>query len=310
MDCRMELRQLAYFEVIAEELHFGRASLRLSVAQPALTRQVQQLEKELGVQLFDRSHRRIRLTDAGQAFLIEARELLAKAEQAKDSARRAALGETGRLTVAFVGSATYGPLPLILRAFRERFPAVHLLLDEMDSSAQGAALLDRRVDVGFLRTPLADPELASETLLREPIVVALPQGHPLSRRTSVPLAELAGEPFVLFHRGQQPGYAEVVLAVCAAAGFQPRLAQEAIEVQTAIGLVGAGFGVCLVPEAVRGLRRPGVVYRPLESPPPMTELVAVYRRDNRGPAVREFLNAVRMGFSRNRAAPVAGRRRK
>jgi DNA-binding transcriptional LysR family regulator len=306
----VELRQLAYFEVIAEESHFGRASQRLAVAQPALTRQVQQLERELGVQLFDRSHRRIRLTDAGQAFLIEARELLAKAEQAKDSARRAARGETGRLTVAFVGSATYSPLPLILRSFREHFPKVHLLLDEMDSSAQGAALLDRRVDVGFLRTALHDSELSSETLLREPIVVALPRGHPLSRRSAVPLSDLATEPFVLFHRSQQPGYADVVLAVCAAAGFQPRLAQEAVEVQTAIGLVGAGFGVCLVPESVHGLRRPGVVYRPLESPQPMTELVAVYRKDNRSPAVREFLKAVRAGFARNRATPEVRRKRR
>jgi DNA-binding transcriptional LysR family regulator len=144
----MELRQLAYFEVIAEESHFGRASQRLSVAQPALTRQIQQLERELGVQLFDRAHRRIRLTEAGQALLVEARQLLAQAEQAKAAARRAARGETGRITVAFVGSATYGPLPLILRSFRERFPRVHLMLDEMDSSGQGAALMDRRVDVG------------------------------------------------------------------------------------------------------------------------------------------------------------------
>lgn len=301
----MELRQLAYFEVIAEESHFGRAGQRLSVAQPALTRQIQQLERELGVQLFDRSHRRIRLTEAGQALLGEARELLAKAEQAKDAARRAAHGETGRITVAFVGSATYSPLPLILRSFREKFPRVHLLLDEMDSAAQGAALMDRRVDAGFLRTPLNDPELVSETLLREPIVVALPQGHPLSRRPAVKLKELAGEPFVLFHRSQRTGYADVVLAVCAAAGFKPRLAQEAVEVQTAIGLVAAGFGVCLVPQAVNGLRRPGVVYRPLQSPPPMTELVTVYRRDNRAPALREFLSAVRDGFARSHPPAAA-----
>lgn len=305
----MEFRQLAYFEVIAEESHFGRASQRLQVAQPALTRQIQQLERELGVQLFDRSHRRIRLTDAGHAFLDESRRLLAAAEQAKEAARRAARGETGRLTVAFVGSATYGPLPLILRAFRERFPAVHLLLDEMDSAAQSAGLLERRVDVGFLRTPLGDAELAAETLLREPIVAALPQGHPLAKRAEVPLAELAGEPFVLFHRSEQPSYADVVLEVCAKAGFRPRLAQEATEVQTAIGLVGAGFGVCLVPEAVHGLRRPGVVYRPLRRPVPMTELVAIYRRDNRSPALREFLNAARTGFPRNRPSPLSGGRK-
>lgn len=305
----MELRQLAYFEVIAAESHFGRASQRLAVAQPALTRQIQQLERELGVQLFDRSHRRIQLTDAGQAFLIEARELLAKAEQAKDSARRAARGETGRLTVAFVGSVTYSPLPLILRSFREHFPKIHLLLDEMDSSAQGTALLDRRVDVGFLRTPLNDPELVSETLLREPIIAAMPQGHALSRRPTVQLGDLSSEMFVLFPRSQQPAFADVVLAACAAAGFQPRLAQEATEVQTAIGLVAAGFGVCLVPEAVQGLRRPGVVYRALENPQPITELVAVYRKDNRAPAVREFLNTVRAGFARGHPpAPTRSKR--
>ncbi|HEY2585584.1 MAG TPA: LysR family transcriptional regulator [Tepidisphaeraceae bacterium] len=305
----MELRQLVYFEVIAEESHFGRASERLHVAQPALTRQIQQLERELGVQLFDRSHRRIRLTEAGHAFLEETRRLLAGAEQAKEAARRAARGETGRLTVAFVGSATYGPLPLILRAFRERFPSVHLLLDEMDSSAQSAALLERRVDVGFLRTRLGDAELAAETLLREPIVAAIPQGHPLAKRAEVPLADLAGEPFVLFHRSEQPSYADVVLEVCAKAGFRPRLAQEATEVQTAIGLVGAGFGVCLVPEAVHGLRRAGVVYRPLRRPVPMTELVANYRRDNRSPALREFLNAVRTGFARHRPPALPQGRR-
>jgi DNA-binding transcriptional LysR family regulator len=144
--------------------------------------------------------------------------------------------------------------------------------------------------------------------LREPIVAALPQGHTLARRAAVKLKELASEPFVLFHRSQQPGYADVVLAVCAAAGFQPRLAQEATEVQTAIGLVGAGFGVCLVPQAVNGLRRPGVVYRPLEKPVPMTELVAVYRKDNRAPAVREFLSAVRAGFAKSH--PVATPRAK
>ena len=121
------------------------------MAQPALTRQVQQLERELGVQLFDRSHRRIRLTDAGQAFLTEARELLAKAERAKDAARRAARGETGRLTVAFVGSVTYSPLPLILRSFREHFPKVHLLLDEMDSSAQGACSIVGSTSAFFAR---------------------------------------------------------------------------------------------------------------------------------------------------------------
>jgi DNA-binding transcriptional LysR family regulator len=294
----MELRQLRYFKAVAEELHFGRAGEKLAVAQPALSRQVQALEKELRVDLFDRTRRRVRLTEAGKVFLAATTRLLALAEQMVEAARRAGRGETGRLIVAFVGSAMYGPLPTALRAFRDRFPGIDLVLDETETTVQHRALLESRIDVGLLRAPFNDPELVAETLLREPIIVALPRRHALGRRAELKLGELAGEPFVFFPRGTQPSYADGVWAACVAAGFQPRVVQEAIEMQTAIGLVAAGFGVCLVPAAVRGLRRPGVIYRPLADNAPTTVLVATYRRDNLSPVLREFLHTVRTESAR------------
>jgi DNA-binding transcriptional LysR family regulator len=207
--------------------------------------------------------------------------------------QRAARGEIGHLTVAFVGSAMYGPLPAALRSFRSRFPGVHLLLDEMETSLQRRALLERRIDVGLLRAPLRDAELASDILLTEPIIVALPKGHPLARKPELKLPTLANEPFVLFPHGPEPSYADVVLKACAAAGFRPRGEQETTEMQTAISLVSAGFGLCLVPAAVRHLRRPGVVYRPLAAPSPTIHLVAAYRRENHNPALTEILRTVR-----------------
>ncbi len=140
--------------------------------------------------------------------------------------------------------------------------------------------------------------MVAETLLREPVIVALPQRHALTRRPEVKVRELSGEPFVFFPRGPQPSYADGVWAACVAAGFRPRVVQEATEMQTAIGLVAAGFGVCLVPAAVQGLRRPGVVYRPLAAPAPSTVLVATYRRDNLSPVLREFLHTVRTESAR------------
>ena len=289
----MELRQLRYFRAVADELHFGRAGEKLAVAQPALSRQVQALEKELRVDLFDRTHRQVQLTEAGKVFLAATTRLLAQADQMVEDARRAARGETGRLIVAFVGSAMYGPLPTALRAFRDRFPGVDLVLDETETTVQHRALLEGRIDVGLLRAPFNDPELVIETLLREPIIVALPQRHALARRAELKLRELSNEAFVFFPRGPQPSYADGVWSACVAAGFRPRVVQEAIEMQTAIGLVAAGFGICLVPSAVRHLRRSGVIYRPLALPAPSTVLVATYRRDNLSPVLREFLQTVR-----------------
>ena len=274
----MELRHLRYAIAIADELHFGRAARRLHIAQPPLSQQIKQLEDEIGARLFDRAHRRVRVTDAGAAFLAEARRTLASAERAADAARRAARGEIGRLAIGYVGSVAYQLLPASVRAFRKRAPDVTLALEEMSSSEQSRALAAGALDVGFMRRPPPiEPGLIGTVVRREPIVLALPRDHALAAVRVLRLRELAREPFVVFPARPRPSWADVAIDLCRRAGFEPRIAQEAIEMQSALSLVAAGIGVSLVPASVRAVRRPGVVFRPI-APAPTSELMVV-RRD-------------------------------
>ena len=289
----MDLQQLRYFVAVADELNFSRASAQLGIAQPAVSRQVQSLEQGLGVQLFDRTKRQIELTAAGEALRIEARRILDQAQHAAEVTRRAARGETGRLTIAFVGSVMYGPVPRAMRTFRQRFPGVEFLLQEMETGLQGQAVLQRRIDLGLVRTKLEHAELSSEIVVHEEMIVALPAKHRLANRDELRVHDLADEPFLLFPRGRMAGFGDEIMAACAAAGFQPKVAQEVIELQTGISLVVAGFGVCIVPQAVSAQRRPGLVFRKFQKPAPRTSLVATYRSDNSAPALLEFLKLLR-----------------
>lgn len=289
----MELRHLRYFVSVAEALHFGRAAEKLFIAQPALSQQIQQMERELGVQLLARSSRRVALTAAGAVFLTEARAILARVASAMEAARRADQGELGRLGVGFVASATYAVLPDVLRRFRELYPDVELLLYELTAAEQAVALRDGTINVGFARPFLEDSALVVEPVARESFVAALPEGHPLTEGDDVSLGDLATEPFILFPSSPKPSYADTVYALCEGAGFTPQVAQEVREMQTAISLIGAGIGISLVPASVQNLRRRGVVYRPLREPTPPTELILAYRRDDSSPVLQVFLQTVR-----------------
>jgi DNA-binding transcriptional LysR family regulator len=272
----MELRHLRYAVAVADELHFARAAARLHIAQPPLSQQIKGLEEELGVRLFDRTNRRVRLTDAGAAFVAEARRTLASAERAADAARRAARGETGRLALGYVTSVAYQLLPAIVRAFRRRAPDVTLVLEEMIAGEQTRALAAGALDVGFMRRPPPlEPGLIGTTLKREPIIVALPRDHALAALRMIRLRDLAGELLVVFPARPRPSWADVEIDLCRRAGFEPRT-QEAVEMASALSLVAAGIGVTLVPESVRAVRRPGVVFRPLV-PAPTSELLMVRR---------------------------------
>lgn len=299
----MELRHLRYFVAVADELHFGRAAARLHMAQPPLSQQIRQLEAELGFALFVRAHRRIRLTEAGRTFLAGARAVLDRAEQATADAQRVARGETGALAVGFVASATYGLVPSLFRAFRRRHPGVALALSELSTEEQLAALRSGAIQVGLGRPPADDPTIAAEPLLDEPLVAALPAAHRLARGRAVSLGALADEPFVLFPRHPRPGWADHILSLCRAAGFRPPVAQEALELSTALALVAAGIGVTLVPASVRTLRPRGLVYRPLASPAPTTRLLALYRREDAPAAVQRFLEVAREVLGRGRGSP-------
>ena len=289
----MELRHLRYFVAVAEELHFGRAAARLFIAQPPLSQQIQQLERERGVTLFQRTSRRVQLTPAGEVFLTGARQTLAELESAVQAAQRAARGETGWLGIGFAASATYDLLPAVLHDFREQFPDVALSLMELNAVEQSAALRDRSIHVGFARPHADEAEAAVEAVLREPFLVALPAAHPLAGRPELSLAMLAGEPFVSFPERPLPSYAQVVRAVCEGAGFAPRVVQEVREMQTAISLVAAGLGIALLPASVQHLHRDGVVYRPLLDSAPRTELAVVTRKEDAAPALQNFLVIVR-----------------
>jgi len=285
----MELRQVRYFAAVAEELHFGRAASRSRVAQPAVSKQIRNLEHELGVRLFDRGGRRLELTDAGRAFLEKAYAILEQVGEAERAAVRAGRGEVGRLALGFTGMTLYSVMPEVVRAFGERFPEVELALRETCTRTLTEALLAGRLDAGFLHPPVAAPEIAMQTVLSEPMVAVLPQGHRLTTQPAVPLELLAGEPFVLFPQEEGPELHDRILEACRARGFRPRLISESPSPHTAVGLVAAGMGVSLVWASMRNLKRPGVVYRSLREPTPLMETALAWRRDNSSSVLRQFL---------------------
>ena len=288
----MELRHLQYFLAVAEELNFGRAAERLQMAQPPLSRQIRQLEEELGVELFYRTKRRVELTEAGRAFLGEAEKILAQVEQSARVAQRASRGEIGRIVVGFEGSSTYDVIPMSLKVYRERFPEVDLVVYAMTTEEQIQALLESRIGLGFMVSPLNDRRLTIEVILREPLILALPENHPLATRSEVRVRELASESFIMFQRNRGCGLYDQAIAVCQRAGFSPRVIQEADEMQVMLGFVAAEMGIALLSASVQHFQRPGVVYRPLQ-PSAKVSLALAWRRDDPSTVLQAFIEVVR-----------------
>ncbi len=288
----MELRHLKYFVAVAEEMHFGRAAKRLHIAQPPLSQQIMNLEDELGVKLFDRTRRAIQMTDAGIYFLKEAQQILLHVEKAAETAGRIYQGQAGRLTVGFVGSVVHTFLPEGLRSFRERFPDVELVLQELNTAEQIKSLHARRIDVGFLYLDTQDSLLASRLLTQAPLMVVLPKKHVLSGRKSLHIRELAQEPFIANTRLSEPVVRDAFISLCHSAGFSPRIAQEAGNVQTVLGLVASGLGACLLPDFIKNIRRPGVQYIPLSGSPPTVKLAVVWHSDNSSTLVKSFVKVI------------------
>lgn len=265
----IELRLLHQFAVLAEELHFGRAAARLHMTQPPLSQAIRQLEDRLGVPLFERSPRHVALSPAGAALYPEARRLLQRVEELPAMARAAAQGHAGTLRLAFVSSIAYGPLPGWLRAFRAASPGVSLQLREATMDVQLQAFARDEIDAGFvLHAPGAVPAgLTHLTVLKEPMVVALPEGHPLAQRRTLRFDALAEEPLVIFPRAIAASLHDAILGHYRSRGFTPAVAQEAIQMQTIVNLVSAGMGVAWVPAALQQLQRPGVIYRQVTDGP-------------------------------------------
>lgn len=289
----MELRHLRYFITVAEELHFGRAAERLRIAQPPLSFQIRQLEEEIGVRLFQRTKRRVELTAAGEVFLREALKTMAQLEQAVSDAQRASRGEVGQLTIGFIQSAAINALPGVLRTFRDRFPEVDIKLREATPTQVHNDLIEGKIQIGFLRPPINHDALECEIVLSEPLLVALPKGLPLARRKNLALKSLASERFIMSPREASPGFYDQIMSVCREAGFSPVIGQEAVQMQTILGLVAGGMGVALIPASIRSLRSDGVIYRELRDPVPQAEMIVAWRRDNQSPVLRAFLNVIK-----------------
>jgi DNA-binding transcriptional LysR family regulator len=289
----MELRTLRYFVVLAEELHFGRAAHRLSITQPPLSQAIQGLERELGVQLFERTRRRVALSHAGAAFLEETRVVLARTTRAVEMARAANRGEVGRLAIGYMSATAYTLLPLVLRQFAGAFEGVKLDLRELTLPQQFEAFRRGDINVGLLRPPVTDAELACEVILEEPLILALPAAHPLARRGLVSASELANEPFVMFPRVPGLIFHDLILGFCFRAGFTPRVVQEAIQTHAVVGLVSAGIGVALVPNSARTIRLRGVTYRALADTTPAVQTALAWRRSDPSPLVAAFLETAR-----------------
>ena len=306
----MELRHLRYFVAVAEELHFGRAAARLHIAQPPLSRQIRDLEREVGAPLFERVPRGVELTAAGAAFLPEARLTLAQAERARRTAQRAARGEIGRLRVGFVEAAIYsGVLPDVLGFFRMHLPNIGLSLFEMDSVQQAAAFREGRIDLGILHSPPPDADrwLRTEPVYTDPLIAAVPHTHRLAARRRLALGDLAAEPFVLFPRPVAPALYDDIIARCRSAGFSPRVVQEAAGWHMLAGLVGAGVGATFVPRSLTSFQQPEVVYRPVRDLSVDMGMQAVWKRGDASPVRERFVTALR-AVARARARPGRPRR--
>jgi DNA-binding transcriptional LysR family regulator len=285
----MELRRLRYFLAVADELSFTRAAARLQMAQPPLSTQIQALEHELGVSLFDRSRRAIRLTAAGRALVPEARRLLADAEQTARIVRHAGDGTVGRLAVGFVPEAVNGGLPDILRRYRAHYPGVALSLYERTPDDLIRQLHEHRIEVAFLFAPYDDEALHSRCVGVQHLIAALPEGHPLAARPVIDVRALAEGPMILPTRHETPGLFSRVSALFDELGIQPNVVQRDVwMMQTIIGLVAAELGAAIVPSSVAAQRREGVVYRRLEQEPAPVELTIAWRRDGESAALSEF----------------------
>lgn len=304
----MELRQLRSFVVVAEEMNVGRAATRLHLTQPSLSRQIAALERDLGVELFARVKKRFVMTAAGETFLADAQDLLRRSDEAVRAAQRTQRGELGSLRLRFVQSATFEPLPQILGAFREAYPEVVLDLESLTTLRQMEALRDGRIDVGLLRpsVPAAAgsavgkggtvvrlaPGLVSRVVAEDHLVAVLPARHRLLRRKRIRLTDLAEEPFVFYSRPSGPAVHDTIVGFCRAAGFTPRIEQEAADVQTIVSLVAAGLGVSLLISPTPPSNPDAVVYRELSDDLPPWPLSVAWSPDNRSPVLQRFLELI------------------
>lgn len=286
----MNLRHIRYFVTVAEELHFSRAARKLHISQPPLSMSVQQLENELGFQLFIRTNKSVSLTDAGRLFYQEALQLLRHADEMRQVGERVAKGVVGHLRVGFASSMLFRGLHDMVRAYRARYPDVEVSLHELNSSEQLKALQREQIDIGFVHNHQNEPGISTHLFVAEPFICCLTADHALAGAAVVPVGALGKETILLFPRTLSPHYYDRIMAICVNAGFSPYIIHEVRNWLTIVEMVSQSLGIALVPESMSRLRKPGVVYRPIDDHAILSETHCVWRSDSRSILIRNFLD--------------------
>ncbi|MDV7243424.1 MULTISPECIES: LysR substrate-binding domain-containing protein [Rhodococcus] len=287
------LARLSCFIAVAEELHFGRAAERLHMTQPPLSRQIQQLESELGVQLIDRTSRSVTLTAAGTAFLPDARRILSLSESAVLTVRRVPAGDLGTVVVGFTGASAHAVLPRLLEAARDTLPDVKIDLREMVTSVQIDALTSGELDLGLIRPILTRPGIDTRPIHHENLVAALPQGHPLAEQDHLTVEDFDDQPVVMYSPVDARYFHELLISTFTIVGASPRYVQYVTQVHTMLVLVRSGLGMALVPESAQTMHPEGVVFRPVTSVRDRpVQMNAAWRADNRNPALQRIMKDV------------------
>jgi DNA-binding transcriptional LysR family regulator len=293
-----ELSQLRCFVAVAEELHFGRAAARLNMTQPPLSRQVQLLEHALDILLLARTSRSVQLTPAGRAFLPDARRILQLADGAGLTARRVARGEAGSIMLGCTAAASYSLLPRVVAFTTAQMPGIDLVLKEMVTAEQMEALASGGLDLGFVRHPFDRRQVDSTCILREPLLLAVPRDHVLVTGPEPAIADLDGQPFIMWSPLEARYFHDLITGLCATAGAVPRHVQYISQTHTILALVSAGLGLALVPEAARALHFEGVILRPIRSRRRAeAELHMVWQHDATNPALPAFRDAILRNFT-------------
>lgn len=286
----MNFKQLTYFMAVADELHFGRAAERLGIAQPPLSRQIKQMEEELGAILFNRGRSSISLTQAGERLVLRGRDILNAVDDTRREVLRIGQGAEGRLRIGFVGSSTYGILPNIIKSFRATYPDINLSLIPMNNAQLHRQLVGREIDVAFARPALIDAEFAVKKLMEERLILAVPDTLDTGAGKVADLHLLKTQNMILYPEYPRPSFADFVLTACRDAGVTVSHPVFTMDLQTALSLVAIGEGLCIVPESVGSAQRNGIKWLPIEPETARTALSINTRIDEQGIHVRNFIS--------------------
>lgn len=290
----MQIRQLEYFIAVAEELHFGRAAIRLNMTQPPLSLQIQKLEDFLEVKLFNRSKHHVELTEVGKIFLVEAKKILNEIENSINIVKKASKGDVGELKIGYTSHSVYKILPNILQIYYKKFPLVDVKLQQLSTNEQTQALLNNKIQIGLLSPPVNNPDIILETIHREPLIIALPSNHPLALDTSpVSVKDLENNPFIITSRDKGTGFYDLIINIFREVDLKPNIIQEVNELHTAISLVSTGLGITIVPLSLEQHKKKNVIYKPLKDIDINLSTCIAWNNSKKNSLIENFLEVVK-----------------